>query len=210
MSKSILTIASTSIVSMLAGVALTLAFTAEALETLPDGSTDPLQDVVQEMRISQARLERMKRVVQRELAATRRDFHDTLSAYGGAGTSRPTPGGAAGETVAAVPAPAAHVSRDEAGPSAGKDLQALGPLSGWRTDADVRAEWLFATEERSLRSFGTPDEVAVRGTSEWWTYWNVRGDAIASEYRLKFNNGRLVEASRVQWKKPRSLPTAER
>jgi hypothetical protein len=44
MSKSILTIASTSIVSMLAGVALTLAFTAEALETLPDGSTATLVD----------------------------------------------------------------------------------------------------------------------------------------------------------------------
>ena len=53
-------------------------------------------------------------------------------------------------------------------------------------------------------------EVAARGTSEWWTYWNVEGERIASEYRLKFNNGRLVEASLVKWKKPRSLPTAQR
>ena len=91
-----------------------------------------------------------------------------------------------------------------------KNVQALGPLAEWKTNADLRSRWLFASEKASLASFGTPDEVAARGTSEWWTYWNLEGDAIASEYRLQFNNGRLVRASLVKWNRPRALPTAWR
>ena len=209
MSKSILTIAATSVISMLAGVALTLVFTAEALDTLPDDNTDPLREVAQELRMTQTRLGRVERVMERELSATRRDVRDTLNSRTVTGaSSRPTSSGAApGDAVAAT---ATHVSHDGAEPVAGKNLSALGMLEGFTTSANVRSEWLFATERASLDAFGAPDEVSVRGTSEWWTYWNVSGDSIPSEYRLKFNNGRLVDASLVAWKKPRDLPTAAR
>ena len=209
MSKNLLTIGAVSVVSMLAGVALSLAFTAEALDVaIPGDGSDAMQDVAGELRKTQIRLDRVERVLTRELSATRRDVREALDARALAAASRPAPLGAA--TADGPPVGSTHVTRHETEPMSSKNVAALGPLADWKTDEGLRSRWLFASERASLDAFGTPDEVAARGTSEWWTYWNVEGDAIASEYRLKFNNGRLVEASLVKWKKPRSLPTAQR
>ena len=206
-------IAAASLVSLLSGVALTLGFTAAALETVPDDGSDALLEVAAQLKKTGVRLDRVERVLERELSATRRDVREVLDAraLGDVGTeSRRTPRAAAAAD-SGLPTASTHVTRDETEPMSSKNVAALGPLADWKTDEGLRSQWLFASEKASLDAFGTPDEVAARGTSEWWTYWNVvEGDTIASEYRLKFNNGRLVEASLVKWKTPRRLPTAER
>jgi hypothetical protein len=196
-------------ISMLAGATLTLVFAAEALEAVPDDRSDALSEVAQEVRTSRSRLDRMERVIERELAATRRDVHlaiDGRASGGHRGTATADP---AGED-AATPAPSPHVSRDDAEPVSSKDLSALEPLADWKVDSAARQRWLFSSEQASLDAFGAPDEVSARSGSEWWTYWVTEGDHITREYRLQFNNGRLVDASLVTWKKPRAMPMARR
>ncbi len=211
MKHRILTIGSVSLVSLLSGVACTLVFTAEALEVaVPTEGATALSEVSRDVDRIGSRMDRVEKVLTRQLAATRREVREgnraVLSALESATSPVGTMGAGGREHVRDAP----HVSRDETEPMSSKNVQALGPLADWKADADLRSRWLFASERASLDAFGTPDEVAARGTSEWWTYWNVEGDAIASEYRLQLNNGRLVEASLVKWKKPRRLPTAQR
>ncbi len=158
-------------------------------------------------------MSRVEKVLARELAATRRDVCDGNRAVLSALESAAGPVGSVGTTGAGGgehDPDAPHVARDETEPMSPKNIQALWPLADWKTDADLRSRWLFASERASLDAFGTPDEVAAHGVSEWWTYWNVEGDAIASEFRLQFNNGRLIGASLAEWKRPRKLPTAQR
>lgn len=207
MRSNILPIAVASVTSLLAGVTLTLVFAAGALEAVPDDRSDALFDVAQEVRTAKLRIDRMEKVLQRELGATRRDIHQALAAG-----DRPRPANAAtpAEPTSGGVVAAQHATRDAATAIPAKSVAALGPLADWKSDASVRSEWLFATESASLAAFGAPDEVSVRGTAEVWTYWNVAGETIASEYRLQFNNGRLVRGSLVEWKKPRALPTARR
>ncbi len=209
MGKTVLPIAAAGTVCLLAGVVLTLVFTGEALDSLPDRDTDALRAITQEMRMTRAHLERVEGVLERGLAATRRDIRETLNARTLADaarhrTGRPT---ALGEPSRVT---TSHVSRDDTEPMSSKSVSALEPLAEWKTNADLRSRWLFASEIMSLDAFGTPDEVAARGTSEWWTYWNVEGKSISSEYRLQFNNGRLIEALLVRHAKPRALPAAPR
>ena len=109
MSRSIFPIAASSMVSALAGVALTLVFAAEALETLPDNATDPLHEVAHEVRLAQARIDRMEKVVQRELGATRRDIHQALAAGGDPRSATVESKRAGGESAVA---PAPHVVCD--------------------------------------------------------------------------------------------------
>ena len=77
MSHTILTIGSVSLVSLLSGVACTLAFTAEALEVaLPtDGAAD-LSEVSRDVDRIGSRMTRVEKVLARELAATRRDIRE--------------------------------------------------------------------------------------------------------------------------------------
>ena len=211
MSKNVLTIGIVSLVSLLSGVACTLFFTAEALEiAVPTEGAMALADVSRDVGRIRSRMGRVERVLARELAATRSEVREGRFAVLSALESGVGPVGTTGAGGREHVRDAPHVARDDTAPLSSKNVQALGPLADWKTDADLRSRWLFASERVSLDAFGTPDEVAARGTSEWWTYWNVEGDAIASEYRLQFNNGRLIVASLVKWKQPRQLPTAQR
>jgi len=208
MAQNILPIAAASLISMLAGVALSLVFTAEALDTLPDDVTEPLQEVAQEMRATQSRLARIEKVLARELAATRRDVQAIA-----AGGQRVSPSGSGATPPRSAPSAddvPAHVARGGSEPMPIANLRALEPLATWSEDKDLRSKWMFTAEADSLQAFGAPDEITTRGPAEWWVYWNIAGDKITSEYRLKFNHGRLVEASRVKWEKPRRLPGAKR
>ena len=207
MSKNIITIGAVSLVSLMAGMALSLAFTAEAIDVaVPDDGTDAMHDVAGELKKTQVRLDRVERVLARELAATRRDVRDALdqNAIASSRVRVASPGaataGRGGEN---------HAIRKDGGVIADKNIEALGPMANWKEDAELRKKWLFTSEQQSLDAFGAPDEVTTRGPTEWWTYWNITDDKIASEYRVKFNNGRLVQTQLVKWEKPRRMPTAQ-
>ena len=73
-------------------------------------------------------------------------------------------------------------------------------------DDELRRKWTFASEALCANTFGTPDEIVVRGGTERWVYWRCEGDHIASEYRLLINGGRLATASQRIWDPPRKKP----
>jgi len=211
MSKGVLPIAAASLVSLLSGVAGTLGFTAEALYmAVPGDVATQNADVVRELRAMQTKMGRLERVLDGDLSAVRRELRAVREAAPSSRGGASPDSSAAGSQPAGDQAIAAHVSRDDLAPLQAANLGALQPLAAWAEDQSVRAKWLFASEAAALASFGAPDEVSARANSEWWTYWIGDGDVIASEYRVKFNNGRLVEAALIEWEKPRRRPTAQR
>ena len=211
MSNHVLAMGTVSLVSLLAGVAITLAFTAEALNVaVPAARSDDMEDVVGELRKNRIRLDRVESVLARELAATRRIVREAIDEN--ALTGSRIPGDAASQAAVASgdDGEGLRAVRDDLAPLPAPNFAALQPMAKWKEDAELRKKWLFASEKTSLDAFGTPDEVTTRGVTEWWTYWNVEDGKIASEYRVKFNNGRLVQAQLVKWEKPRNMPTAKR
>lgn len=162
-------------------------------------------DVAAELRLTQAKLARLERAFEEKLAAVREEVRSGRTMPDGRGATRPGRAPAVpGESEDPPPAP--HYSREAGEKLAPAQPDALRALASWKEDVELRSRWLFATEASAIEAFGGPDEIATRGTTEWWSYWDVQGDRILGEVRLKLNNGRLIEALELKWEPPRKLP----